>query len=274
VVLGPAEFDVEKTDRATVRLNRGFVVVIADLPAGKESLQVVAPSTRPGAAPLLAAAVGQGRTVLSREGSGIHCAYFSDGAAATTLDVSVGGVQKQVPSNQCLTLDGEQPPQVGSVPLPLRDKLNKTTIAQMIDQQSILMMRKSTAKISFVTRLSEWDAGSRPENVEMVSAAPPSTPDVQQTPTTTVQAQSTQQQGQVSKVTAVENANTMPLLSPAAISVGGGVSAQDINNRAASFATATGSRGLGFFGPSQLAVRGLSNDIRTIGPSGLAGGPR
>ncbi len=64
-------------------------------------------------------------------------------------------------------------------------------------------------------------------------------------------------------------ANEVPPLSPAAVSVGG-VTALQLNQSARNLLTITGSRGLGFNGPSRLALPGFGpGGVRTVGPPGL-----
>ncbi len=72
--------------------------------------------------------------------------------------------------------------------------------------------------------------------------------------------------------TTFAGANAVPIISPAALSVvtiNGGVI--NLNAQAGILLTRTGSRGLGFGGPSRLAVPGRSGGSPTLGPAGLAG---
>ena len=73
-------------------------------------------------------------------------------------------------------------------------------------------------------------------------------------------------------------ANEVPTLSPAALSVqnrniADGVTVITLNSRAGALLTNTGSQGLGFRGPSRLAISGLLGGLRTIGPAGLGAQP-
>ncbi|RMF76444.1 MAG: hypothetical protein D6744_12295 [Planctomycetota bacterium] len=91
------------------------------------------------------------------------------------------------------------------------------------------------------------------------------------------------QQRQTSRGTEIRTqpfdaANEVPTLSPAALSVQNrniaeGVTVITLNSRAGALLTNTGSQGLGFRGPSRLAIPGLLGGLRTVGPAGLGAQP-
>lgn len=71
----------------------------------------------------------------------------------------------------------------------------------------------------------------------------------------------------------VAGANELPPLSPAALTVGDGVSAVlEANSNARRLLSRTSSRGLGFFGLRQLSLPSFSSGgVRNVGPAGAAG---
>lgn len=135
--------------------------------------------------------------------------------------------------------------------------------------------RRAGVNVALFDRISYWERVAStpklPTSVKLKLAQP----DIRQTNTTVTTSLIRSSNPSTGRANVfIPNANSVPNISPAAISVGGTAQVTALNANAQSLLTATGSQGLGFAGLSQLSIPGILNGLRTLGPAGLAGQQR
>ena len=266
--LGPAEFAIRTLeDRILVELFAGRMMTTCLTATDEQFVYLTAPMGGE-ATPLFEGHPGHGWTMWFREGSSAGLAYQGDNGDSRPYEVRVLGKPQKMAAGQRVAI---------------RDGLAKTTsigswladnrfgfrdLGRRLGLQSARITRISVQG-QLVQDLIAWDQRAQPEFLPELAENTTFEPEIRQVATVTAEPTKTTNRGGSARPAPVVGANEVPLLSPAAISVGG-ITAISLNSNAAGLARITNSRGLGFNGLSRLTVPGISNGTRNVGPAGLA----
>jgi hypothetical protein len=261
---GPVRFKVYRdADRLAVELLSGVLLATSGELQDDQPLHVL---VRDAAGALLVeAALAPGRTGFSREERLVTVGYESPADPSAKMSLRFANERRELPAGQRWSLRdnvaelGELTPyEVEAVGLALglsgarseRVQVEDGLFSSVIDWDK----RSQAAAIRPVLR----QVAFRAEVRQVAFAVSPviAVAGTAGAPTSTLE---------------FGGANRVPVLSPAASSVGGVSAVTSINQRAVGLLTSSGSRGLGFGGLSRLSVPAFQDGSRTTGPSGLAG---
>lgn len=272
IMLGPAEFDVQSTlDGSTeFQMLSGRLLVASAVPADETALHVVIPEA-PGGAALASAYPARGWTYVAVAADETSIGFEQRDGGDGLLRVTVGAAEQEVSRGERLVLRDGDVQRTDLFPWAAEIGLAEKGVGSQIAIASARLTRETVEQRLF-QRLVEWEYYGQPQQVSRRLEAE-FRPELRTTLTTTTTTLRTQPQ-LVSRNTGliVPGANQVPVLSPAAISVGG-VTAVELNTQANRLLTLQGSRGLGFLGLSQLSIPGQIGGRRTIGPPGLGVSP-
>ncbi|MBN2559726.1 MAG: hypothetical protein JXQ75_02185 [Phycisphaerae bacterium] len=269
VILGPAELAVQVlNDRINVEFVHGWLIAIGNVPQDRQKVHFSAPGA-PQAEPLVAGFIGDGWTILSREDSRVNVGYQARPGAAASMTMTVGGRSESVPTGQRLSVVDGNVEFAPIEPWLAENQPDYRDVGQKVGVESAKITRLRVQG-ELIEDLILWDRRAQAKMViPGLTGASPFKPEIRQVFSVTTQVQATQNRGAAAQVPTVPGANEVPLLSPAAISVGG-VTAILLNRNAAGLVQSSRSRGLGFNGLSQLALPGMLNGTRNLGPPGLS----
>jgi hypothetical protein len=268
IIRGPASFATQVADqRLLVQFSSGRLMATSPTSQNEQPVTLV---LGPKDSPLVEAALGQGSTCAFAEADRVELAYVA--RAETSMSVVVRSEPRTLASGQLLTAGPTT--SVG----PADAWLSENGFDVVESGQRMAVGSARTSRLIIQDRLFSdvvsWDRLAQASAIIPTLELDQFKPEIR-TVAAAVQTtvQNTTNRGNSPQTPTVQGANEVPTLSPAAVSVGG-VTAVTINNQnAANLLTRTQSRGLGFNGPSQLAIPGFRNGVRTLGPSGLGARP-
>jgi hypothetical protein len=265
VARGPAQLEVylRGADSVAVELISGSLMATSRLPQGRQPLYVLMRDAN--GALLVEAALAPGLSTFSRKAELIAVGYESPDDPSAVMSLLYSTEKLNVPAGRQWTLRGDRTEIDGFAPRDLEAEGQALGVAGARSE-------RLQVEDGLFSNVIDWDKRSQAAAVRPV---------LQQV---TFRAEIRQVAFAVSPVIAVAGsagaptstlsfggANTVPVLSPAASSVGGVSAVTNINRRAVGLLTSSGSRGLGFGGLSLLSIPGFQGGNRTTGPSGLAG---
>lgn len=213
-----------------------------------------------------------GRTLLIRDAGSVSVGFLSDVLPDQSVDVEIEGARANLIGGTLARFaDGavQRADWDGSVP-------SERSAARIGQDLGVNGAQSSAARLqnALFTEIIYWDQFAEKDYVAARIVSGRFSPEIRQVTTSVTQPIRRTTPPAADRGDAViRGANSVPPLSPAALSViniQAGVTAIDLNNRAAGLLTATGSQGLGFGGLRQLAIPGfLAPGLRSIGPAGL-----
>jgi hypothetical protein len=277
IALGPASVAVayeEGRDEIQLELRNGKLLLASSRQAGVG--RAIAVTARTPAQPPLSVdvLVGLGQTCVYRDEDRVGVAYVAEEVAAPIV-VGVGGSSISLSSGQLLTVDPAAGPQVGPLANWLAEQGFERTCGRDLGVASAQMSRRYV-ETSLFENIIAWDRYAGAPHVAARLREQRFSLEIRQTVQTVTTPTRPISRGGPVPTEPFPAANEVPPLSPAAASVqnlrqvGQGVTAIELNRRAATLLELTGSQGLGFRGLRNLAIPGFSpGGVRTTGPAGL-----
>lgn len=265
VAHGPAQFEVYSRDADTlaVELISGSLMATSRVPQGRQPLYVLMRDAN--GALLVEAALAPGRNAFSRDAEVITVGHESPDDPSATMTLLYSTERLTVPAGRQWTLRGDRAEIGGFAPRDLEGVGLALGVAGARNE-------RVQVEDGLFSSVIDWDKRSQAAAVRPVLQQVTFRAEIRQvafavSPVIAV----TGTAGAPTSTLSFGGANSVPVLSPAASSVGGVSAVTNINRRAVGLLTSSGSRGLGFGGLSLLSIPGFQGGIRTTGPSGLAG---
>ncbi len=262
---GPARFHVYSlhADRLAVELISGVLLATSSESQAHQPLHVL---VRDAAGALVVeAALAPGRTGFSREESLVSVGYESPADPTARMSLLFGSEKLELPAGRRWVLR-ENVAELGELaPYDLE------AVGSALGLSGARSERVHVEEGLF-SNVIDWDKRSQATAIRPVLRQVAFRAEVRQvafavSPVITAAGTA----GAPTSTLEFGGANRVPVLSPAASSVGGVSAVTSINQRAVGLLTSSGSRGLGFGGLSRLSVPAFQDGSRTPAPSGLAG---
>jgi len=270
VLLGPAQVDfVADTTQTRLSLAAGRVMAALTQPQPGYAAMTLTVE------PLVALQLAPGMTYLHRPVEGVRADVAYASTADATLSLLVRGAQRTLRSGQVLTIT-----ETADEAAPAGAWLAKNFDLHAIELLGLLSAQEVRGRVAgdLFENIVQWDQRAGAGYVLPKITAARFEPEIRQVAISITRlVQPTGAARAVTRTIPVPAANEVPPLSPAALSVlniAEGVTAIVLNRNARDLLTATGSQGLGFRGPSLLALPGFGPaGTRTVGPAGLGAQP-
>ncbi len=276
VVLGPATLGMDRDEfTAGVRMElRGGRLLLASARGAGEGTPIVVLS-QAAADPRIDVElpVEPGHTFVMRDDRGVAVGYVAEvpgGSIAPRVNRHPIGLA----SGQLMTVVADASPEI----TPLGDWVTQQGFGAVWGHDlgiASAQFARPDVEMKLFHNITAWDRYAAAGYVGARLHARGFNPEIRQTVQTITMPMTTGGRGAVIRTEPFPGANAVPVVSPAAASVqdprnvGQGVTAIQLNSRAAQLLQASGSQGLGFQGLQRLAVPGFSQGVRTPGPAGL-----
>jgi len=268
VALGPAQLAVRVADDLVdLELIAGRLMTVSPTAQDAQTVYIVTPAAEGPRA--VECPVAAGRTFLTRVGRQVELGYLAPEGQPDALNVTANGKPATVPSGQRLTIVGDAVRTEPLAPWLTENRFDALNWGRQLGVSTARIKRRQLEE-EFFKDVIDWDREAQAETVIAYLEVEQFRPEIRQVAVAVAAGvPAVAGAGAPPQAPPFAAANEVPPLSPAAISVGG-ITALDLNAFARDLLTRTGSRGLGFNGPRQLAIPGFGlTGVRTIGPAGL-----
>ncbi|MBX3394900.1 MAG: hypothetical protein KF841_05995 [Phycisphaerae bacterium] len=267
IVLGPAEVSVDwQPDRLTLSLNSGRMMSSAFHPQA-DQLVFIRSSLPSGLT--VEAALGEGETFFKNADGRIEVGFDASSARAGSMKVRIGDVDRELATEKRLIVDATDSTEAD---MGTWGSENGFEFVAVSSELSVKSARDARIKVQsdLLDTVVQWDQYAQPSNIEPLPEGSEVRAEIRQNIAAAQNAvRNTTNRSGSPQTPNVQGANEVPSLSPGAISVGGVTAVNQNNAQARNLLTQTQSRGLGFNGPSRLALPGFVSGFRFIGPGGL-----
>jgi hypothetical protein len=268
VALGPTQLAIRvASDRVDLELTSGRLMTVSPVAQDAQTVYLVTPAAEGPRA--VDCSVGAGRTFLTRVGRQVELGYLASEGRPGALKVTANGKPATVPSGQRLTVVDDTVRTEPLTPWLTENRFDALNWGRELGVSTARIKRHRLEERLFQDVI-DWDREAQAETVIAYLEVEQFRPEIRQVAVAVAaRVPAVTGAGARPQAPPFTAANEVPPLSPAAISVGG-ITALDLNAFARDLLTRTGSRGLGFNGPRQLAISGFGlTGVRTIGPAGL-----